>query len=617
MASVEEAEVMVREAIDWIRSAGIGEFVPLPSVIVCGDQSTGKSSLLERLFGMKFPTHELLCTRYPIELALQKGHPPKSASTIRPGYTVGRPSVEVDHLKKFVSHSSPYTQLGEIVNAANEWMRIDGKNVCFSRDVLQVKATDPHAPDTTMVDLPGLFRTDATGQREQDVASVEKLIQSYMDAPRTIILVILSGKAEPAMQLVTSFARNADPNGERTIGILTKPDLISGKLTREMYVNRILNQPNSDAFLTHGWYVVKNGGEEEEAADANARVRNENEDKFLSQGQWAAVPKHLKGITSLREKIDAVAHQQIFGTIPAILKDLQRNIERETEHLSKLESIVPTGTAQDFCTKIHSAVSDALVGHYDKAFFFCDDAQSTKQRKLRNCIQEVLTEFRTSMYSNGHMYDADDKAAMAIVTDREATNDGELRSRSAVMDYLCCQLRAWGNSGDFPHKLAMILFRKKAKKWPSRVKRLSLDVQKRVEDFLRQHLLPAFCPSPHTRSAITNLLLDPAMPRLRAGLDVHVEHLVALWDNSDAGPINFDDNITQCRHSEFTAELRRVLDEIAPHPNTAVGQSMDLSSLRSALEQVDLVRMTAAGVARSVELYYRVRPMLSIPLKLC
>ena len=120
MASVTAAKLEIRAAIEWIRSTGIGEFIPLPSVIVCGDQSTGKSSLLERLFGIKFPTHELLCTRYPIEIAIQNGPTRTSKATIRPGYTVNRDRAAIDHLAKFISHENPYLEFGKIVDAANE-----------------------------------------------------------------------------------------------------------------------------------------------------------------------------------------------------------------------------------------------------------------------------------------------------------------------------------------------------------------------------------------------------------------------------------------------------------------------------------------------------------------
>lgn len=60
------------DSIDFLRSQGISHYVSLPQIIVCGDQSSGKSSVLEAISGVPFPTKSNLCTRFPIELVLRK-----------------------------------------------------------------------------------------------------------------------------------------------------------------------------------------------------------------------------------------------------------------------------------------------------------------------------------------------------------------------------------------------------------------------------------------------------------------------------------------------------------------------------------------------------------------
>jgi hypothetical protein len=60
------------DSVDYLRSQGISHYVSLPQIIVCGDQSSGKSSVLEAISGVSFPIKSNLCTRFPTELVLRK-----------------------------------------------------------------------------------------------------------------------------------------------------------------------------------------------------------------------------------------------------------------------------------------------------------------------------------------------------------------------------------------------------------------------------------------------------------------------------------------------------------------------------------------------------------------
>ena len=81
--STEHRELL--DIIDRLRSQGISQFVDLPQIIVCGDQSSGKSSVLEAISGMSFPTKDNLCTRFATELILRRSPSVSVNIHINPG----------------------------------------------------------------------------------------------------------------------------------------------------------------------------------------------------------------------------------------------------------------------------------------------------------------------------------------------------------------------------------------------------------------------------------------------------------------------------------------------------------------------------------------------------
>ena len=93
----------------------------------------------------------------------------------------------------------------------------------FSDDVLRVDITGLKLPHLTLVDLLGLIHSGNKQQPAKDLQLVSWLVQSYMADKRSIIVAVVSAKNDYANQIVTRFARDVDPKGLRTLGIITKP----------------------------------------------------------------------------------------------------------------------------------------------------------------------------------------------------------------------------------------------------------------------------------------------------------------------------------------------------------------------------------------------------------
>ncbi|CEJ62551.1 Putative Function: the molecular function of MxA remains elusive [Penicillium brasilianum] len=161
-------------------------------------------------------------------------------------------------------------------------MGISTHGKAFSNDLLQVEVSGPDRPHLTIVDLPGLIHSETRQQSAADVQLVQDVVQSYMKEQRSIILAVVSAKNDSANQIVLRLARVADPAGLRTIGVISKPDvLVPGSESEAPFVSLAKNQ---DVEFRLGWHVLKNM--DSEKGQWNLINRNIQECEFFSQGIW-------------------------------------------------------------------------------------------------------------------------------------------------------------------------------------------------------------------------------------------------------------------------------------------------------------------------------------------
>ncbi|CAN8098327.1 unnamed protein product [Discula destructiva] len=144
------------DIVDKLRSRGVRHYVDLPQIIVCGSQSSGKSSRLESLSGISFPMAEGLCTRFATELILRRSEDTEINVQIHPG--AGRTEKERIELAAFSLKTSDRRDVSNIIESAKVAMGLTGEGAkIFSTDVLRIELASPDQPNLTIVDLPGLF----------------------------------------------------------------------------------------------------------------------------------------------------------------------------------------------------------------------------------------------------------------------------------------------------------------------------------------------------------------------------------------------------------------------------------------------------------------------------
>ncbi|KAK9846911.1 hypothetical protein WJX84_009510, partial [Apatococcus fuscideae] len=175
----------------------------LPSIVVIGGQSSGKSSVLEAVVGKDFlPRGTGIVTRRPLNLQLVNN----KESEDEFGVFLHRPN------EKFTSYDA---MRAEIEAETERLLRTEGKAV--SPKPIQLTVTSPHVPNLTLVDMPGLTKIPIDGQPKSIVRELEDMARSYIKGDNAIILAVTPANADLATSDALHLAREVDPAGDRTI----------------------------------------------------------------------------------------------------------------------------------------------------------------------------------------------------------------------------------------------------------------------------------------------------------------------------------------------------------------------------------------------------------------
>jgi len=258
LASLQNSDArQVLDIVDELRNTGLGAMIELPQIVTCGDQSSGKSSVLEAITGIPFPRKENLCTRFATEIVLRRAKVETVSIQIRPDGD--RPDAQRKELQKLDLSLEDFNNMEHLVEQSLAQMGLKDSNKAspraFSRDVLHIEIAGPGRPHLTLVDLPGLIHSENKTQSKKDVEIIKDMVSKYMKQERTIVLAVVSAKNDYANQIVLKMARD---NGaaDRTLGIITKPDSLTPRSESEekwMVLAR-----NDDVFFGHGWHVLRN-----------------------------------------------------------------------------------------------------------------------------------------------------------------------------------------------------------------------------------------------------------------------------------------------------------------------------------------------------------------------
>ncbi|XP_008314083.1 dynamin-1-like protein isoform X1 [Cynoglossus semilaevis] len=213
------------------------DIIQLPQIAVVGTQSSGKSSVLESLVGRDLlPRGTGVVTRRP--LILQLVHvDPGDARKNDDGGREGEEWGKFLHTKNKIY--SDFDEIRQEIEAETE--RVSGTNKGISDEPIHLKIFSPHVVNLTLVDLPGITKLPVGDQPKDIELQIRDLILKHISNPNCIILAVTAANTDMATSEALKVAREVDPDGRRTLAVVTKLDLMdAGTDAMDVLMGRVI-----------------------------------------------------------------------------------------------------------------------------------------------------------------------------------------------------------------------------------------------------------------------------------------------------------------------------------------------------------------------------------------
>uniref|UniRef100_A0A7S3JVN6 Dynamin-type G domain-containing protein n=1 Tax=Aureoumbra lagunensis TaxID=44058 RepID=A0A7S3JVN6_9STRA len=343
------------ELAEDLRTLNLDSTLAVPQICVMGDQSSGKSSVLEALSGIPFPRGSGLVTRCPVRLVMRRADSGTRWQAVA-SLESSQQSVSAESAEELTNI------LARLMEASTR--QHSSSQGGMSTEAIVVKLTSADAPDLTVVDLPGIVRTTTAGQSINVIDEVNGLIDSYLQEERTIILAVIPANQDIATVDILERAQRVDPKGERTLGVLTKPDLV-GDGNEEEVIAVVKNERKP---LKLGYVMVKNRSQAQIKQGTSSEIARQDEARFFSSHPiFKKLSQNLVGVhtlttaltkllvTRIQTQLAPMKRQveQLYGTVRT---ELRRVATRGTPTTPGEQQKLLITITQDFIRQLHDCV---------------------------------------------------------------------------------------------------------------------------------------------------------------------------------------------------------------------------------------------------------------------
>ncbi|KAF9433818.1 vacuolar protein sorting-associated protein 1 [Entomortierella beljakovae] len=323
---------------DAFSTVGVHNPVDLPQIVVIGSQSSGKSSVLENIVGRDFlPRGSGIVTRRPLVLQLINRSSASAATTEDDADQKKEPEEYGEFLHQPGVKYTDFSLIrDEIVRDTDAKT---GKNAGISPLPINLRIYSPNVLTLTLVDLPGLTKLPVGDQPKDIEKQIRDMIIKYITKPNAIILAVTAANTDLANSDGLKLAREVDPEGARTIGVLTKVDLMdSGTNVVDILAGRVIP-------LRLGYVPVVNRGQRDIDTKKSITRSLEAERSFFENHMSYQSKAQYCGTPYLARKLNMILLHHIRNTLPEIKAKIQAALVKYQAELASLGDMLGEGTA--------------------------------------------------------------------------------------------------------------------------------------------------------------------------------------------------------------------------------------------------------------------------------
>lgn len=311
------------DAIEQIRGDLNAENIEVPGIVVAGAQSSGKSSLLESLSDITLPSGENITTRVPLILRLEKQK------------DCDRHAIIGETADLLPSTSEKITDLSKIPKKITEYTnKLVGTQGCVEDKPIHIKVVSPNGPTMTLIDLPGITHLSKGNVQEDIHSATVDLVKKYIKNEQMIILCVVPALDDFANSEAIKLAKEVDPEGKRTLGVITKVDLCKA----DTKIEEKLKGDDDNVNLSLGFIAVRNRTPEEVKKGISInKLRKKEQQFFNTSSHFYGIPKRFWGMDTLIDKVSELQMASIDEFIPKMtimLKEKINNLKLSYQSLA-------------------------------------------------------------------------------------------------------------------------------------------------------------------------------------------------------------------------------------------------------------------------------------------
>ncbi|KAJ4302225.1 vacuolar protein sorting-associated protein 1 [Collariella sp. IMI 366227] len=319
---------LVNKLQDVFTTVGVNNPIDLPQIVVVGSQSSGKSSVLENIVGRDFlPRGSGIVTRRPLVLQLIN----RPAGAQSNGFdekiaTSGDKAANSEEWGEFLHIPGQKSAMRSIGETAAKV----GRNAGISPAPINLRIYSPNVLNLTLVDLPGLTRVPVGDQPRDIERQIRDMILKYIQKSNAIILAVTAANIDLANSDGLKLAREVDPEGQRTIGVLTKVDLMDeGTDVVDILAGRIIP-------LRLGYVPVVNRGQRDIDNKKPIQAALEAEKAFFDNHKAYRNKSSYCGTPYLARKLNLILMMHIKQTLPDIKARISSSLQKYSQELESL-----------------------------------------------------------------------------------------------------------------------------------------------------------------------------------------------------------------------------------------------------------------------------------------